>query len=97
MQSVNHLSLTTTPLFSSLAGNHDTTDDAGQQQDTDSFERQYITIFVTTQQGVSDGVDVYLQWGKILGLQEIMLQCDKQDNCQSGNHRKEPCQEPAPF
>ena len=42
-------------------------------------------------------MDVYLLRGKIGCLHEVMLQRDKQDYRQTGNHCKESCQKPASF
>ena len=53
-----------------------------EQQDTDSFERKQVAVFVAAQHGVSDGFDVGFQGDEVGGGDEFVLQRDEHhDKC----------------
>src|SRR3712207_9401422 len=64
---------------------------------TTLFRSQYIAVFVAAEQSVPDIVDIYFQRCTVFRLQELMLQCDEQDDSRPGNHREESCKKTASF
>ena len=69
--------------FLAFAGDHDTADDAGQQQQADHLERQDVSVLVAAHQRVADRADRQLAVLEVR-RQEVVLERNEETDAQAG-------------